>query len=104
MSTLTRPPRLLALALLVASSAACVVTARPAAVVVREAPPPPRVEVIPAPPGPAFVWIAGCWRWNNRWVWLPGHYERRPRRAAVWVDGHWTADRGRWIWIPGHWR
>jgi hypothetical protein len=36
-------------------------------------------------------------------VWVPGHWEVRPRAAAVWVEGHWSRTSGGWRWTPGHW-
>ncbi|MGN6554851.1 MAG: hypothetical protein ACTHLW_14180 [Verrucomicrobiota bacterium] len=42
---------------------------------------------------------------NQRWVWMPGHWEARPTMGATWVPGQWNRDpdnRG-WIWTPGHW-
>ncbi len=85
--------------------------------------------VIPASPGPNFVWIGprttpggivipGHWvykgtPYKNK-VWVPGHYNRhghwiagqwktltRPRQGAVWVPGHWNR---RGVWVSGHWR
>ncbi|MFI5021700.1 MAG: hypothetical protein ACHQRJ_08610 [Alphaproteobacteria bacterium] len=68
-------------------------------------PPGPRVEVIPAPPGPAFVWTPGHWWWDgHRWHWARGHYRRAPRPGAVWIPGGWRPGPGLgWHWVPGHW-
>ena len=68
------------------------------------APPPPLVEVIPAAPSPDYIWIPGHHRWNGRrYVWLGGHYDRRPQRDAHYVRGHWE-HRGRvTLWVDGHW-
>jgi hypothetical protein len=39
------------------------------------APPPLIVEVRPAPPRYAVVWVPGHWRWNGyRHIWIRGHY------------------------------
>ena len=67
-------------------------------------PPPAEIEVIPAAPGPEFTWIAGYHRWNGRrYVWIGGHYDRRPNRDARYVRGHWE-HRGRvTVWVDGHW-
>jgi WXXGXW repeat (2 copies) len=67
-------------------------------------PPPAEVEVAPPPPGPEFFWIAGYHRWDGgRYVWVRGHYERRPHRRARYVPPHWTA-RGRvHVWVGGRW-
>ena len=82
-----------------------VVTTAPAGeVVVSTEPPPLRHEVIGVAPSPRHVWVNGYWvRTNNRWAWVAGHYEERPREGVVWVKGHWDhTDRG-WVWTPGHW-
>jgi hypothetical protein len=75
-------------------------------VVVTEEPPPPRTEIEGTAPSEASVWIAGNWsNVNGRWVWVPGHWETRPRMNAAWVPGHWDANpsgKG-WIWTAGHW-
>lgn len=76
-----------------------------AQVYVRVGPPPPRVERIPPPPGPAYAWDRGHWRWDgHRYVWVRGRYLHRPRGVARWIPGHWarTAN-GRSFWVPGHW-
>ena len=73
-------------------------------VVVRERPPVEREEFIPAPPGQAYVWHQGYWRWRGGgWAWEPGHYVERPHPSAVWVPGHWVERRYGWAWVPGHW-
>ncbi|MGH7296388.1 MAG: YXWGXW repeat-containing protein [Polyangiaceae bacterium] len=72
-----------------------------------EPPPPPPAppEVIPAPPGPEFVWRPGFHRWvGGRYVWEAGVYMRRPRVEARWEPAHWEA-RGRvHVWVSGRWR
>ena len=51
-------------------------------VVVVSQPPAPYAEVIPASPGPAYVWVGGFWNWNNsRWLWVRGHWDVRPYPA-----------------------
>ncbi len=68
-------------------------------------PPPPEPEVQPAPPGPEYVWIGGFHRWNGRaYVWVRGHYDRRPHAQARWEAAHWE-HRGRaHVWVEGRWR
>jgi WXXGXW repeat (2 copies) len=74
-------------------------------VYVDRAPPPRRVEVIPARPGPEFVWIEGHWAWASRdYEWSPGRWERPPRRHAHWVQGRWHKHGHEWYWEPGHWK
>ncbi len=75
-------------------------------IIVQQEPPPPRQEVRTISPGPTHTWVEGYWAYSgNRWVWVPGHWENRPRTDAVWMPGHWDKDpaqRG-WVWTPGHW-
>lgn len=75
-------------------------------IVVTEAPPAPRTEVIGVAPDEAHVWVQGYWTYTgHRWVWVPGHWEARPRAHAAWVPGHWDKNptgRG-WVWTAGHW-
>ena len=68
------------------------------------APPAPQVESIPPAPSSTHVWIGGYWAWRGRWVWVGGTYVVRPRAAAVWVPGHWDQRPRGWVWVPGHWR
>ena len=73
-------------------------------VVVTTDPPAPRHEVVTVAPSADHVWVKGYWsRQNDRWVWVPGHYQLRPRPAAVWVEGHWDHTTRGWVWTPGHW-
>ncbi len=68
-------------------------------------PPPAAVDVEPlgSPPGPASVWVPGCWYWTQGryverrgywlqeqpgWVWVPSHYRFSPR-GYVFISGHW---------------
>ena len=49
-------------------------------------PPPPEQEVVPASPGPEYVWIGGYHRWDgHRYVWVRGRYDRRPHANARWT-------------------
>ncbi|HTQ30223.1 MAG TPA: hypothetical protein VMI53_03350 [Opitutaceae bacterium] len=73
-------------------------------VIVREAPPPPRIEVIPARPGPRYVWCPGHWRYNGRYYWQPGHWERPPHEHAAWIAPHWELRGGGYVFIEGVWR
>jgi len=68
------------------------------------APPPVRIEARGIAPGAGYVWIDGYWvRTHGQWVWVPGHYEVRPRERAVWVRGHWDHTSRGWVWTPGRW-
>ncbi len=54
------------------------------------------------PPRAGFVWDAGHWNWEGRYVWVPGHWvEARP--GARWVAGVWQPYRGQYRYVPGHW-
>ena len=91
------------------SLAACVPPPPPRDVaVIRVAPPPPRREVVPAlPPERAAVeyWQPGHWRWNgHEYAWVPGHYERRPRPGAVWVEPRYERHGDGWVFVDGRWR
>jgi hypothetical protein len=85
----------------------CVVYTRPrqGVVYINEAPPAARVEVIPAAPGPAFVWIRGYWRHNGqRYAWVPGRWERPVDGHREWVAERYVHDRNGWYLVEGHWR
>ena len=72
--------------------------------VVRVRPPEPRVEVYGHPPYPNAVWREGHWDYRHGdWVWIPGHWMKRPKPHAEWVPGHWEERRKGWVWIEGHW-
>lgn len=83
--------------------AGCVVAAPP----VVHAPPPapaPHVEVVPASPGPTYVWGAGHWAWRGPrrgYVWVPGHWTVPAQPGYVWVPGHWVARPGGYVWVGG---
>jgi hypothetical protein len=52
-----------------------VVVVDPGPAVVAEPPPPGYVEVVPAAPGPDYVWAPGAWVVvEGRREWHPGHY------------------------------
>jgi len=77
-------------------------------------PPPPRVvRVLPARPGPEFVWVDGYWYpVGNHYKWHDGYWSRPIYPAARWVGprhdgerfyaGYWDGDRGR-IEHDHHW-
>lgn len=86
--------------------AGCVV-AEP--VYVQTPPPAPaaQLEVVPAPPGPAYVWVPGYWAWrgpHRGYLWVPGHYTVPAGPGYVWAPGHWAPGPRGHIWIEGHWR
>jgi hypothetical protein len=70
-------------------------------------PPPPQVvQVLPATPGPEFVWVGGYWYpVGNHYKWHAGYWTRPAYAGARWVaprhdgerffDGYWEGDHGR---------
>lgn len=72
-----------------------------------EAPPPPapQVEVVTTAPGPldAWFWAPGVWEWRGHWVWMGGHWVRRPHPGAVWVGAHWGYHGHHRVWVGGGW-
>jgi hypothetical protein len=76
-----------------------------AQVYVHERPPHEVYEHRGRAPEHGYVWVHGYHRWDgNRYVWVPGHYDRPPREHAVWVRHHWVHRRGGWVLVEGHWR
>jgi hypothetical protein len=69
-------------------------------------PAPPPVEEAPPPaPGPEFFWVAGFHRWDGHaYVWVRGHYEKRPHAAARWEAAHWDVRGHAHVWVEGRWR
>jgi WXXGXW repeat (2 copies) len=77
-------------------------------------PPPPRVvRVVPANPGPGFVWLDGYWYpVDGHYRWHQGYWTRPPYEGARWVGprhdgrqfyaGYWEGDRGR-VEHDHHW-
>jgi len=71
------------------------------------APPPPRVvAVLPARPGPDFIWVEGYWYpVGHHYKWHEGYWTRPPYEGAHWVAphhdgqqyfaGYWDGDHGR---------
>jgi len=78
---------------------------RPHAVYVVAAPPADVVEVVPAQPGPEFIWIGGHYRWDGgRYLWMTGHWAKAPEGYREWVAGHWVRREGGFLWVEGRWR
>jgi len=98
-------PSILVVGLLLAGC--YVVPAQPPVV---QAPPPapaPPVEVVPATPGPAYVWAGGYWAWRGPrrgYVWVPGRWVVPVQPGYVWVPGYWAPGPSGYVWIEGHWR
>ena len=86
--------------------AGCVV-AEPVPVAAPPSPPAPQVEVVPAHPGPGYVWAQGYWAWRGPgrgYVWVPGRYMVPAQPGYAWVPGHWAPGPGGYVWVEGHWR
>lgn len=67
-------------------------------------PPPLRVEPQPAPPGAAFFWIPGHWRWDSiEFVWAPGRWEAA-RPGQRWEPAQWVVAGPNWRYVEGRWR
>lgn len=70
------------------------------------APPPPRVVVVPARPGPAFVWVEGYWYpVGGHYRWHGGYWTQPPYVGARWVPPHHDGERfyaGYWDGERGH--
>jgi hypothetical protein len=64
----------------------------------------PQATIIPASPGPTYVWVGDSWRWNGQvYVIERGHWVKPKRNRVVWVDGRWVKTRGGWRYVEGHW-
>src|SRR6202051_1932822 len=65
------------------------------------APPPPRVvRVLPARPGPEFVWVDGYWYpVGNHYKWHDGYWSRPIYPAARWVAPRHDGER----FYAGYW-
>src|ERR1700747_1060024 len=71
------------------------------------APPEPRVvAVVPAQPGPEFVWICGSWYpAGAHYRWHEGYWSRPPYEGARWVGPRHDGERfynGYWEGSHGH--
>lgn len=88
-----------------AAVVACAPPPPPGAVYVMRGPPAEVVEVIPASPGPDYVWVRGYYRWEgNEYRWERGRWAVAPAGYHAWVPGAWRQHEGRWYFVEGHWR
>jgi WXXGXW repeat (2 copies) len=72
---------------------------------VEREPPPVHYERLPEPPTREHHWVAGHWQWNGQaYLWVPGHYQARPRAGVLWINGRWERHERGWYWIEGHWQ
>jgi hypothetical protein len=65
-----------------------------------QAPPPPRAYVVPAQPGPDYVWVEGYWYpQGSQYKWHNGYWTRPPYPGAYWVAPYHSGSQyyaGRW--------
>jgi|SRR5579862_5173987 len=81
------------------------VSSAPAEVVVKLAPPKVVVEKRGPAPGAGYVWIAGYQNWDgNRYVWVPGRWEKPPHEGARWEPHKWVKRKDGWALQEGRWR
>jgi hypothetical protein len=74
---------------------------QPQYLVVDQAPPPDPVEVIPASPGPDYLWVGGFYSWDGgSYHWQRGRWQVPPAGAGPWVAPQWSGGR----FTPGHWQ
>jgi hypothetical protein len=107
MTTTRRVATMLVLAALAAPVTGCAVYGRPrlGVVYISREPPVERVEVVPATPGPGYVWIRGYWGWQGSdFAWVSGRWERPVEGRHEWVADHWEHDSHGWFHVEGHWR
>jgi hypothetical protein len=65
------------------------------------------VVVVPASPGPNYVWVDGSWQYNRparAYVYREGHWVVPARPGRTWVAGHWVQTNRGWRYVEGHWR
>jgi len=70
-------------------------------------PPAPIVEAVPVSPGPTdlYAWRPGYWRWiDERHVWVPGHWAKRPHPGAEWESPKWDHHDDGYHFHEGHWK
>ncbi len=74
-------------------------------IIVQEPPPRVRVERMPPPPGPTYVWVPGFYVYEGRhYVWRSGRYEVPPRHGVTWERDRWDRTQHGYQYRPGHWR
>jgi len=90
--------------LLVALLGACSPAPPPGTSFVPKAPPREVVEDPGPPPVDNSAFLPGHHVWNGeRFVWVKGRWEKRPRPDARWQPGRWVSSPKGWYWIEGSW-
>jgi hypothetical protein len=96
----------------VSQPAQSVATATPlpnGTMVISQAPPmasqPTVVVTRPERPSTNHVWLEGYWTWrNDRYEWIPAHWQERPYADAEWMPPRWEKrDDGNYTFYEGHW-
>jgi hypothetical protein len=73
-------------------------------VVVMQAPPQAQQEIATPRPSRDHMWVSGYWTWrNDRYEWIPGHWEVPPRVGASWVPPRWQQEGTAWRFYEGYW-
>ena len=88
---------LFASTILLSGCGAALVTTQPQAPVV----------VIPASPGPDYVWVNGSWRYNRpvrAYEFREGYWVKPRKAGRTWVEGRWVNTRKGWKYVKGYWR
>lgn len=65
------------------------------------------VVVVPASPGPTYVWVDGSWHYNRptqAYVYREGYWVVPARPGKTWVAGHWVQTSRGWRYVEGHWQ
>jgi len=73
-------------------------------VVVTQTPPVAQQETVLARPSSDHLWLAGYWTWRNeRYEWMPGHWELPPTMGATWVAPRWEQQGNAYRFYEGYW-
>ncbi|MCA9668495.1 MAG: YXWGXW repeat-containing protein, partial [Myxococcales bacterium] len=68
------------------------------------APPAPRYEEVPPAPFADGFWVSGYWNWTGgTYIWVPGSWQRPPRRGLYWYPGGYVRRDNRYQYVPGRW-
>ena len=73
-------------------------------IIIRERPVRPHYERVVAP-SPRHVWIDEEWEpRGGTYVFVGGRWAEPPRMGMLWVPGHWDRRPRGEVWVRGHWR
>lgn len=66
-------------------------------------PAPLSLEPVGAAPAPDYIWVPGCWRWQQgTYVWRPGYWVA-PQPNWVWVPAHYVRTPSGYVFVSGYW-